>query len=198
MNRSALLAGVSILSAVGGYLIGWYSVEAKVRHEYEESARIRERARKLAEERPILTEDPEVNFEGGVSRQIPVDPEGAQFVLPFEQDLSANDYHKATSATDTDVDVFVSGGVNDYGISYIEEEEFEEEDGRFKGRITIVMEETQPSFFMDGNQIHDWDERVGDSILVDFYKLVPPGVTPVLYVRNHRTEEDYEVIREIP
>jgi hypothetical protein len=51
---------------------------------------------------------------------------------------------------------------------------------------------------MDGEPISDWDQRIGDSILVDFFKLVPPGVEPVLYVRNHRTDEDYEVVRVAP
>ena len=198
MNRSALLIGVSILSAVGGYFVGVYNVEATIRREYEESARIRERARKIAEEHRAQKKADDHPIDGGVSRPSPVVEEDAQFVIPFDSEFSANDYHKAMAATTTDTDVFVNGGVNDYGISYIEEEEFLEEDGRFKGHITIVMEETQPSFFMDGSQISDWDQRVGDSILVDFYKLVPPGVTPVLYVRNHRTDEDYEVTREIP
>jgi hypothetical protein len=109
-----------------------------------------------------------------------------------------NDYHKAIAAVETPIDVFVEGGVNDYGISYIEEEEYLEEDGRNKSKIDIIMDEHQPLFLMDGQQIDDWDQRLGDSILVDFYKLVPPGVDPVLYVRNHRTDEDYEVVRVSP
>jgi hypothetical protein len=93
--------------------------------------------------------------------------------------------------------MFVAGGVNDYGVSYIEEEDYLDEDGRFKGKIDIIMDDHNPVFLMDGQPIDDWDKRVGDSILVDFYKLVPPGVDPVLYVRNHRTDEDYEVVRVV-
>jgi hypothetical protein len=192
MKVPLLLAGVGLLAGSVGYLIGVYDVEAKVRREYEESARIRARAQARSTEKTVVFEaDPVVHLEGSPSST-------AQIVIPFENNLSANDYHKAMSATETDTDLFVAGGINDYGISYLEEEEYMEEDGRFKGQITIVMEDTQPSFFMNGNQISDWDQRVGDSILVDFHKLVPPGIPPVLYVRNHRTDEDYEVLREIP
>lgn len=114
-------------------------------------------------------------------------------ILEFK---TQNDYDKAIAATETPVEVFVAGGINDYGISYIEEEDFQdEEDGRYKGRIDIMMDDHQPIFLMDGAQIDDWDKRLGDSILVDFYKLVPPGVDPILYVRNHRTGEDYEVVQ---
>jgi hypothetical protein len=190
MNVPMMLAGVGLLAGSVGYLIGVYDVEAKVRREYEESARIRARARKMSEH-TTFTEDPVVHLDEAPSS-------AAQILIPFEEERSANDYHKAMSAVETDVDLFVEGGINDYGISYLEEEEYMEEDGRFKGQITIVMEETQPSFFMDGKQISDWDQRVGDSIIVDFQKLVPPGIPPVLYVRNHRTDEDYEVLREIP
>jgi hypothetical protein len=109
-----------------------------------------------------------------------------------------NDYHRAVAASETPIDLFVSGGVNDYGVSYIEEEDYLEEDGRYKGHIDIIMDEYNPVFLMDGQQIHDWDKKVGDSILVDFFTKVPPGADDVLYVRNHRTEEDYEVVRVNP
>jgi hypothetical protein len=119
----------------------------------------------------------------------PEDPEGVpQYV---------NHYRKALAAKDTPVEMFVDGGINDYGCSYIEEDEYDEEDGRFKGQITIVMADMEPSFFMDGVQINDWAERVGESILVDFYRFVPPEAPPILYVRNHKRDEDYEVTREI-
>lgn len=107
-------------------------------------------------------------------------------------------YHKAVKAVETPVEQFVSGGVNDYGVSYIEEEEYQEDDGRAKEQIVIMMDEHNPLFLQDGVPIDDWDQKVGDSIIVDFYRLVPPGVEPVLYVRNHRTDVDYEVVRAEP
>lgn len=116
------------------------------------------------------------------------------------EEEKVNPYHRAVEATATPHEVFVDGGVNDYGVSYIEEEDYLDEDGRFKGKIDILIsgDGQDPVFLMDGQPIDDWDKRVGDSILVDFYKLVPPGVDPILYVRNHRTEEDYEVVRLAP
>jgi hypothetical protein len=109
-----------------------------------------------------------------------------------------NPYHKAVEATTTSHELFVDGGVNDYGVSYIEEEDYQDEDGRVKYKIDILMDDQNPVFLMDGQPINDWAERVGDSILVDFYKLVPPGVEPILYVRNHKTDEDYEVVQVTP
>lgn len=112
-----------------------------------------------------------------------------------------NHYQRSLEKTeiqDTPEELFVSGGINDYGMSYIEEEEFFEENGNFKGQITLVQDGNSPTFFMDGVQIQDWAERVGESIAVDFYNLVPPNAPPILYVRNHARDEDYEVTREIP
>ena len=76
--------------------------------------------------------------------------------------------------------------------------EFDDENGNFKGHVTLVLEENSATFFMDGVEIKDWDERLGDSIVVDFYRLVPPNAPPILYVRNHKRDEDYEVTRELP
>jgi hypothetical protein len=124
---------------------------------------------------------------------------GGDIVKEGETEETANPYHKAVEASATPHELFVDGGVNDYGVSYIEEEDYQDEDGRFKGKIDILMDgEHDPIFIMDGEPISDWDQRIGDSILVDFFKLVPPGVEPVLYVRNHRTDEDYEVVRVAP
>jgi hypothetical protein len=115
------------------------------------------------------------------------------------EEETVNPYHTTVEATATAHEVFVDGGINDYGVSYIEEEDYLDEDGRFKGKIDILMDgEHDPVFIMDGQPIDDWDKRIGDSILVDFFKLVPPGVDPILYVRNHRTDEDYEVVRVAP
>jgi hypothetical protein len=126
---------------------------------------------------------------------------GGDIVKQSEEEKAetVNPYHRALSAQETPVELFVDGGVNDYGVSYIDPEDYEDEDGRFKGKIDILMDgEHDAIFIMDGEPISDWAERIGDSILVDFFKLVPPGIEPVLYVRNHRTDEDYEVVRVAP
>lgn len=199
------LVGVTSAFAAGGLIgvaLGIILTEDKYRSEYRASAESYRRAMELARdgvkpEAPVETEE-ELEVEEKVPNtsveEIAVVTGDIQPYKPAD----TNPYHTAVNAKDTPVELFVSGGVNDYGISYIEEEEYQEDDGRFKGQITIVMDEHNPTFFMDGVSITDWDERVGDSILVDFYKLVPPNVPPVLYVRNHKTDEDYEVIRELP
>jgi hypothetical protein len=119
--------------------------------------------------------------------------EGIQLATVHE-----TDYHKAIDAIETPVELFVSGGVNDYGVSYIEDSEFEEANGFEKIRIDIMIDDHNPLFLMEGQAIDDWDKRLGDSILIDFFRLVPPGAPPVLYVRNHAAGEDYEVVRVEP
>lgn len=109
-----------------------------------------------------------------------------------------NDYHKAIEAVETPHETFISGGVNDYGVSYLEEEEYHTENGWDKLQIDIMMNDDNPIFLMDGQPIDDWAERVGDSILLDMFKLCPPGAPPILYVRNHKDEVDYEVVRVEP
>lgn len=196
------------LGGLIGFLAGAAAVQKAAKKEYEE---------RLATYKFITEIDPQSisldlkpNAFGGIVELIDNTDSGEIIITPQTQapdaqevwvdspEKTTNDYHKAINAIETPIDTFVDGGINDYSISYIEEEEFLEDDGRNKNQITIIMDEHNPIFLMNGEQIHDWDERVGDSILVDFYKLVPPGLEPVLYVRNHRTDEDYEVVREMP
>lgn len=129
---------------------------------------------------------------------VPVQPT-AEDINQAEADPNAgNRYSKALELDETKTEIFVDGGINDYGVSYLEQEDYEDEDGRPKYRIDLIMDNSDAIFLMDGEQIHDWDQRLGDSILVDFYKHVPPGTDGILYVRNHRTDEDYEVVRVTP
>lgn len=218
--------GYLLIGAGAGALGGMFAIEKTVRKEYEESSAAFRRAMELSRVHQMQAEVP-VQLEGDLLEaartirdahmaqaeamekaepQVEIGPPGlASSGGELTREESDDDppeyinhYAKALEAAETPVDMFVEGGVNDYGVSYIEEDEFYEEDGRFKGQITLVLEGNGATFFMDGLQIHDWDERVGDSILVDFYRLVPPDVPPVLYIRNHKRDEDYEVTREIP
>lgn len=111
-----------------------------------------------------------------------------------------NQYHQALEhAQEEAPELVVEGGVNDYGISYIDEDDYlDEEDGRYKGKIEILMTENGPQFTMEGDPLENWEQKVGDSILVDMYNKCPPGTEGILWVRNHRTNEDYEVVREEP
>lgn len=206
---------IGVISGVAGVRV---DLERKLRKEYAEREEMMQRAYESAlemglveKEEPVqklseielldisLDEMPNAFGEGilTVGGDIVKNIEDAAKEVVKEVDH--NPYHKAVEATATAHEVFVDGGVNDYGVSYIEEEDYTDEDGRFKGKIDILMDgEHDPIFMMDGQPIDDWDKRIGDSILVDFFKLVPPGIEPILYVRNHRTDEDYEVVRVVP
>lgn len=83
-------------------------------------------------------------------------------------------------------------------LEYIEEEEYDEEDGRLKEEILIHMGETEPLFISEGVVMMDWHEKISPNILVDIYQMCPPGSDKVLYVRNHRNGTDYRVVQEIP
>lgn len=84
--------------------------------------------------------------------------------------------------------------------TYLEEEDYHDDDGRYKGQITLLPgDDGKPVFVENDIEINDWEQKVGPSILRDFYTMVAPNTVPaVLYVRNNLTESDYEVIREIP
>jgi hypothetical protein len=85
------------------------------------------------------------------------------------------------------------------GISYITEDDYNEDDGNAKEQISIMLGGEAPSFIHDGIPISNWAELIGETILVDFHRLIPPGETErVLYVRNHRRGEDFEVFQVMP
>lgn len=187
-----------------GFATGVISTEDKFRKEYRESAESYRRAMELAREVPETVETPvaeeqELDLTSDVIRS----DEVAEDLLehqpkPFKPEI-VNPYHKAVAAKETPVEMFVEGGVNDYGVSYIEEEEYQEEDGNEKVQISLIIAGDNAIFVENGSQINDWDEKLGDSILVDFYKHVPEGLPEeVLYVRNHKTNTDYEVVRDQP
>lgn len=202
---SAFLIGVA--TGVAGVRT---DLERKMRKEYAEREQMMQNAYEQAldlqrAERPV---EQEIHLDGDLDKAIEEmetgleEVEGLGGVLAeggeIEQ-VGGNPYHRALEAVETPVELFVDGGVNDYGVSYIDEEDYlDEDDGRFKGKIDILMDEAGPIFMMDGEVIDDWDKRVGDSIMVDFFKLVPPNADRVLYVRNHRTDEDYEVVQVTP
>jgi len=227
MNRQLIGVAVgSFITGVGvGFLAVVQTVERKTRKEYEESqqalvnalsrsrtinvyaetpaaveadlidAAVSERDRRMEEAEGEVLVQPTNVFDksDAIKEEVEKTPELEGDAVPEY----INHYKKALEAKETPTQMFVDGGINDYGVSYIEEDDYDEEDGRFKGQITIVMDQHNADFFMDGVQITDWAERVGESIIVDFYQLVPPGAPPILYVRNHKRDEDYEVTREV-
>lgn len=85
------------------------------------------------------------------------------------------------------------------GISYITEDDYNEEDGNAKEQITIHLGGEEPIFIHGDVAISNWEELIGDTILVDFFRKFQPHDTErVLYVRNHRRGEDFEVWQAIP
>lgn len=205
--RGAGLVGALLLAGAGGYVIGVMTTESKVRAEYEESSRAYRRAMEMTRHINLgdgLHEEFETNAVVQLREKDSVlilEEDSVTAWNPEDTDYkpeTTNPYHTAVAALDTPFETFVSGDVNAYGISYIEEEEFYDEDGRNKLSVQFVMDAYHPTFFIDGEQIDDWDSRLGQSIVVDFNRLVPPGINPVLYVRNHKTDDDYEVTAERP
>lgn len=200
----SMLAGTFITGVGVGAAVVRTWLEKGLRADYEERGERMKRAYEIA---LLLEKDKEFDFNEVAVPEAETPTEHIPVVIfeepvvdpDEEQKESTNPYHKAVAATDTSVEMFVSGGINDYGVSYIEEEDYHDDgDGFFKGRVDIIMNDGAPIFMMDGQPIDDWDKRLGDSILVDFFTKVPPGVEPVLYVRNHRTTEDYEVVQVLP
>lgn len=206
---------VSLISAFGagvgvGYLIFEGRAHDKLKKEYLASTASMRRAMEASRidaETPVATEEELMAVTGDIEKPTVIKDARIHSVSLDDQPNvfggtvqavheGPNPYHTAVEATATPAAQFVAGGVNDYGVSYIEEEEYSEEDGRFKGQVTVDMINfSEPAFFMDGVEIRDWDQRLGDSILVD---LNAHAATGVLYVRNHERDEDYEVIIDNP
>lgn len=104
--------------------------------------------------------------------------------------LDPDEYQKASA------DYMVPGVTN--SISYISEDEYNEDDGNAKEQITIFLQagQEEPLFVLGGDTIQNWSELIGDTILVDFFRMFQPTETErVLYVRNHERGEDYEVFQ---
>lgn len=214
IGGACALAGLVI-----GFAGGTIWADKKLSKEYAAASAAMRQAYEMAvnvePSEPVSSEE-ELTF-AGLKSSIPSDPDtfstkvnddgfGQPVVFdmatPHTPGTGANPYHTAVAAVETSSELFVSGGINDYGISYLEAEEFEDEgDGFQKFNVSFVMDGINHQFFLDGVQMDDWDERLGDSIVVDFMKffqIAPAGTPPVLYVRNHKRVEDYEVIAESP
>lgn len=195
--------GAGLIIGVGA---GWVALEDRLSKKYEESMESIQRAYELA-----LNVDPVEGIDLEYNR-VAIIPD--EFQPPATHDTmgsveiydpkaphnvaTQNPYHQAVAAPPTPLDAFVNGTANAEGIAYIEEEEYQEEDGRLKQRIEVLVEDANPVFFLDGQILDDWADRVGSSILADMYERVPHGLDMVLYVRNFRTDEDYEVVMVSP
>lgn len=210
MNRQVLAASLLSggLGIFGGILLSFGEAERRARKQYAEAEEHLKTAYEKALEiqvklvlqeannGPFPTEDdlkgePEIQEADGAAEDGSIAP---------DEDIPeyVNPYAKALEEARNPGPIHIDGAISDYGVSYIEEEEWDEDNGFFKGQVTLVYDGDSPAFFMDGVQIRDWEDRIGASIVADFYSMIPPGAPAVLYVRNHKRDEDYEVAREIP
>jgi len=84
-------------------------------------------------------------------------------------------------------------------MEIIDDDQYSEEDGRAKEQIQVFMGEGEPYFVQDGMVIEDWQEKIGDNILVMVYQNFTPDHTEprVIYVRNNDRGEDFEVLQEM-
>lgn len=198
---------VGVLSAFGiGLVVGGTAVrilvEEKIAKEYDESVESITRAYEMALNNQPLT-DKDMDFDLEYNRVAMPDTEHVIWdpkdITEYEQ--KASTYHTPVVDDTTPVNVFVEGTPNQFGISYLEEEDFDEDDGRNKHHVTMVVdpETMDVTFFMMGQVIEDAFERLGPGIVGDFIEHVPHTLpNQILYVRNHQTDEDYEVVRELP
>jgi len=84
-------------------------------------------------------------------------------------------------------------------MEIIDDDQYSEEDGRAKEQIQVFMGDGDPYFVQDGIVIEDWQEKIGDNILVMLYQNYPPDFkgARVVYVRNHERGEDFEILQEM-
>lgn len=197
MNRDWIGIGAGlVLTGVIGFGLGAWTTEEKQRKKYEEASASMRKAYELArqkplEERPAETEGELIVIDTSMPAEVK-DAVSFDTLTSFSPAMT-NPYHSALA---TEVEAFVNGEVVN-GLSYIEEEEFELEDDRDKHHVTMIVDDHQPVFFLDGMLMADWEERLGASIVTDLFSRTPPQLDErILYVRNHRLGEDYEVSLE--
>lgn len=208
VNWSAA-TGAGLIGAGVGFLLGMRAMENSARGEYEKATgamrQAYEAALNMKGEAPVKTEDELI-----VEMPIMDIPEPTHHEVPepnlFDNKIEdtrpkVNPYHQSiTDVKPTPAATFVAGNPNEYGVSYIEEEDYDEECGRAKGTVTIMQDDMTWEFFLDGVKIDDWAERLGASILTDFFEYAQSTrqLPAVLYVRNHATDTDYEVLVGTP
>lgn len=199
--------GVTAAFAAGGLIgvaIGIIATEDKFRKEYQESSESLRRAMELARQvkqepeapaeeegellvSPMTFEPAQVEETEEHKDDLPFDPAGGLVLVQDFAPQMENPYHKA-----------VEGVQENPSFELIEEEDFHGDNGRLIAQITITMDDHNPLFFENGMECKDWEVKIGENILRDFYVLCPPGTAQVLFVRNHTNDTDYEVIREMP
>lgn len=198
--RSLLLVGGGLLIGVG---LSWgeatRQAEQSAKKRYEEQLEIHKRALDRSGRTINFTVEGPKETEGELDK--PDTSEDAITVggeMIVETPIASPDY-LAAAATYGERENFVNDTA--LGMAYIEEEDYEESDGREKEQVLIFMDsDGNARFTINGEEIDNWKELVGEHILVDLYKagMTDPTGDPILYVRNHQQDVDFEVSRVIP
>lgn len=197
MRHAVAALGGFVAGAALGFIYSTAALEGRLQKKYQESEEMRRRAYDLAEKYSETVEEPAGAEEDLVVTIDVTSTEISGKVFTGEgvaySPLEKNPYHTPPQIlTESGVEVELEQ------ILYIAEEDYIEECGRAKTQLTFVGDGTEVHFFEEGVQIDDWKDRLGESFLVDFNKLVPYGAEPIVHVRNVKTDTDYEVIRENP
>lgn len=193
--------GAGTLIGIG---VGTLLVEDKLKKEYTEAnasfrraleaARIDAETPALNEEeldQPLflITRDSDgVALEGAAVQAADRYNGGETIILDEVRESNTNPYHKPI--VETSPQIYAS-------YAELDEEDYYEEDGRAKEQLTMVYVDNTPRFFSGGEEIEDWMERVGGTVVDDMRTAVGNG-TPVLYIRNNQTDVDYEVLFDQP
>lgn len=201
--------GVSAAFGAGtiiGVGLGSLLVEKKLEEKYDQATAAHWRvvqAVKIDRETPSLTEEDLINIHPRDPETIELFQEGSEdpinrIQVPEETvpnvstlPQTDNPYHKAVQQT-VNTTVYAS-------YAELNEEDYQEDDGRVKEQLTMVYSDNEPIFFMNGAEIETSDamDMVGSTIVDDMRKTVGEGL-PFLWVRNNQTDVDYEVVFEQP
>lgn len=198
--------GVSAAFGAGtliGIGVGTLLVEKKLKQEYEEATAAHWRvvqAVKIDAETPALDEEDLIRLVP--QNTIGTALEGGDLVVPEKKEEPANlltsapqtdnPYHRAVAQTQGQSEVYAS-------YAELSEEDYQEDDGRVKEQLTMLFSDNEPIFFHNGQEIEVATamDMVGSTIVDDMRKAVGDG-TPFYWVRNNKTEIDYEVVFEQP
>lgn len=194
-------AAAGLITGIG---VGILLVEDKLKKEYEESTAATRRAYEAA----LINAKTERIIDGPYATEEEVavlsEPlgEGSVLIAPEDGTLmeesvkivddkgatvtSINPYHR--SVAETSPHLYAS-------YAELEEEDYYEEDGRVKEQITMIFTEGVARFFNNGEEIDDAFDRVGGTIVDDMRTAVNEG-NPVIWIRNNKTDVDYEVLFE--
>lgn len=189
--RFAIGVGAALgLGGVVGFVVGWCVLEEKTYKKYQASLDETVAAYYKAAESVDHSEVIEpMEGEPLQTNNIEVVKDGD--ILAKYEPSSENPYWEAP-------EIPIHSAEVDLQLSYIEEEDYLDEDGRAKLQICVMMDDREPIFTLDNEQMADWDAHVGPNIVQDLINMTPPGQQQVLYVRNHKTDCDYEVMRVSP